>query len=353
MKKVKTSDLLSIICLLLAIFMPEQAFELMGQNTNSNISISLEEGYQRSLSQRLTVKGATLADSLFQIASESNDLDMQAKLLKLVIEFLITTNDIEKVREKCELLRRIATNNKDEGSMFWSYRQQAKYLIDHGRLMESMDLTNEMKQEAEAMQSALGTYMMHLTLGDTYKACNDKDMALVSYQQALNLQKRLLKYMDPTMSHVYLSEMYRRKSGRTKADIDSCKLLLSEGLALTSDPMNRARLISEEAMLYHSQQDYHSFNEAYQRILAELGTDTLPDEFIQVYYRKKILDGDYEGAQKLIDRIPLDYDRYIAQYLLYKRQEDYKNAIISYENANHALNIIRTKQSRTNLEELN
>lgn len=349
----KTNVSISFICLFLAFFMPGQAFDLSGQNSHPNNNSSLEEGYRRAVNQRLTAKGASIADSLYHLAYETGDTDMQARLLKLEIEFLVTTNNTEKVKEKCELLRKITYKNNDESDMFWSYRQQAKYLIEHGRLLEAMDLTNEMKKDAEIMGSALGTYLMHLTVGDTYKACNDKDMALVSYLQALNLQKKMLKNMDPTMSYVYLSEMYRRKSGRTEADVDSCKILLVEGLSLTNDPMNRARLIAQEAMLYHSQQDYDSFNDAYKRILKELGTDTLPDEFIQVYYRKKILDSDYEGAQKLIDRIPLDYDRHIAQYLLYKRQDDYKNAIISYEHANHALNIIRTKQSRTNLEELN
>lgn len=349
----KTNSWISYICLLLAYFMPGQAIELYGQVIHKHSKLSLEESYRQALNHRFTAKGASLADSLYRIAAETDDPKMQCDLLKLELEYLVTTNNIDKIREKSELMRSIAFNSHDEHNLFWSYRQQAKYLVDHGRLLELMDLTNEMKKDAEQMESVYGAYLMHLTVGDTYKACNDKDMAKEAYLQALNLQKRYLKDMDPTMSHVYLSEMYRRKSGRTQSDIDSCKLLLSEGLALTNDPMNRARLLSEEAMLYHSLQDYQSFNDTYKRIQAELKTDTLPDEFIQVYYRKKILDSDYEGAQKLIDRIPLDYDRHIAQYLLYKRQDDYKNAIISYENANHALNIIRTEQSRTNIEELN
>lgn len=344
---------MSFICLILASNMPGQADEFHGQKSRVQTEIVLEDGYRKAISRRLTAEGAALADSLYGIAAEIEDLESQCKFLKLEIEYLVTAGEIEKVRDKCELLRSIALRNNDENTLFWSYRQQAKFLIDHGRLLESADLINEMKKDAEEKESVYGAYLMHLTVGDSYKACNDKDMAKESYQQALNLQKRYLKNMDPTMSYVYLSEMYRRKSGRTNSDIDSCKILLSEGLTLTNDPMNKARLLSEEAMLYHSQQDYQSFNEAYQKILTELGTDTLPDEFIQVYYRKKLLDGDYEGAQKLIDRIPLDYDRHIAQYLLYKRQDDYKSAIVSYENANHALNIIRTKQSRTNMEELN
>lgn len=347
----KPKGLLSLISLLLAYFMPGQAVDLYGQK--AAYDITLEEGYRKALNQRLTPYGASLADSLYMIAEKNADVEMQCKLLKLYIEYLVTTPNIDKVREKSELMRSIAQKNDDENNVFWSYRQFAKYLIDHGRMLESMDLVNEMKIDADKMKSVLGTYMMHLTLGDIYKACNDKEMAKESYIQALNLQKRYLKNMDPTMSHVYLSEMYRRKSARTDADIDSCKILLSEGLELTSDPMNRARLLSEEAMLYHSMRDYQSFNVAYKRILSELGTDTLPDEFLQVYYRKKLLDGDYEEAQKLIDRIPLEYDRHIAQYLLYKRQDDYKNAIVSYENANHALNVLRTHQSRVNMEEWN
>lgn len=347
----KSKGLISIICLLLAYFMPGQAVDIYGQR--ADYDITLEEGYQKALNKRLTPAGAALADSLYRIAEKNENPEMQCKLLRLNIEYLVTTPNIDEVREKSELLRSIALKNDDENNVFWSYRQLAKHLIDHGRMLESTDLANEMKNDAEKMKSVLGTYMMHLTLGDIYKACNDKEMAKDSYSQALNLQKRYLKNMDPTMSHVYLSEMYRRKSGRTDADIDSCKALLSEGLQLTTDPMNRARLISEEAMLYHSIRDYKSFNNAYQRILNELGTDTLPDEFLQVYYRKKLLDGNYEEAQKLIDRIPLDYDRHIAQYLLYKRQDDYKNAIVSYENANHALNVLRTHQSRVNMEEWN
>lgn len=347
----RSKHLISIISLLLAYFAPGQAIDVYGQK--GTFDFPLEESYQKAQNLRHTRSGAILADSLYKIAEKNRNPEMQTKLLRLSIEYYVTTPNIEKVREKCELLRTIAQKNKDENDVFWSHRQLAKYLIDHGRMLESMDLVNEMKNDADEMKSALGTYMMHLTLGDIYKACNDKDMAKESYLQALNLQKRYLKNMDPTMSHVYLSEMYRRKSGRTDADLDSCRLLLAEGLSLTTDPMNRARLLAEEAMLFHSIRDYQSFNETYQRMLSELGTDTLPDEFLQVYYRKKFLDGDYEEAQKLIDRMPSDYDRHIAQYLLYKRKGDYQKAMDSYEDANHALNIQRSQQSRMNMEEWN
>lgn len=332
--------------------MPGHGSELYGQNTISQSSYSLESGYQQAINNRLNARGLAMADSLYAIAVETGDKDMQCKLLAIPVHYYFYTNNEEKLTEACENLRRAARADNDERRLYWSYSQLSMYLMRHDKIFEAVEVAEQMKNDAEATKSYLGMYMTYLTLGNVYKAREDTELAKDSYQKALDLQKQYLKDVDATMIRVNLSEIYRRRSGRTEEDINMAKQLIDDGLEETTDTMNIAHLLSEKAMIYHSQKDYGAFNDTYRRLLTQFESDTLPDDFIQVAYRKKILDGDYDGAIQLIGRIPSDYDKHIALYLLYKGKEDYKNAISEYEKANHVLNAIRSKERGGYVEKL-
>ncbi|MDE6654759.1 MAG: hypothetical protein K2K37_10275 [Muribaculaceae bacterium] len=205
MKFKKPNGLITLICMSLSFLMSGHAGELHGQNISTQTISPLETAYHRALELHHTAEGASLADSLYTISVKSGEKKMQCDLLKLMVEYYVTTNDDEKVKEICERLRSVAVNTDNENDVFWSYRQQVKYLVDHTRLLEAIDLTDEMKRNAEKMASVFGTYLMHLTVGDIYKARNDKEIARDSYIKAMNLQKRYLPDVDATMPHIYLS----------------------------------------------------------------------------------------------------------------------------------------------------
>lgn len=347
------NGILSIIFLVLASVMPGPGNEISAQNLSSATNNNLESAYQRAMTLRQKAEGMALADSLYRIALIRGDKEMQTKLLEIPVYYFISTKDEKKLEEACEKLREVARRNKDEKRRFWSYRQQAMYLVGHDKIYGALDIAEKMRADAEATKSYMEMYLTYLTLGDVYKAQNDKDLSLNSYKKALRIQQQFLKDIDATMIRVNLAEMYRRKSNRQQSDIDSCRLMIAKGLAETTDSMGRAYLYKEEAMLNHSLCDFEGFKEAYDHLAAQFDTDTLPDEFLQVSYRKLLLDGDYDGAKRLIDRMPSDYDKHIAMYLLHKRRDDYKSALAEYEKANHALNVIRQSERKGNIEQLN
>jgi signal transduction histidine kinase len=203
-----------------------------------------------------------------------------------------------------------------------AYLNDIRFQLNRQRTLEALKKARNMMVEAQQKQNHDGIYYALCATGDIYTERGNSSLGLDYYAKALGYSKNNTPARDIAPMYVEMAVNLTDLK-----QYDRAVALCDSALTLESDPAIRAQIFANKCLALYGAGRKEDFMVCYSllKLLAEdLSESIVSLDFVTIH--KLILEGQYDEALRLSDRIYNKSDRWHVQERIYAAAGNYEKA---------------------------
>lgn len=181
-------------------------------------------------------------DSLIQCGESLGDVKAVTLGHQQKMGYYVRTADEENMLKTAREARAIDLKYGSDTQYFMTYRVMVKYYLDHGRMLEALDIACEMRDDPHTFEVPFGEFSFNHT------------MAIICCERGMQLQAREFysKAIDVALNNdlpiMASGDLFTRLSELYPAGSDSCKLILDKAESVMKVPVDTFYVYSSIAL---------------------------------------------------------------------------------------------------------
>jgi len=295
------------------------------QNNPYKIDDSLYSVYQRATKYRTLPQGVMIADTLYAEAVKKGD--KKAQCLALTIPVIYTYGShagYEVLEQTTNRLKEVSRENGYLQYYYFACSYEMNYLLLEGRSLAALQKAEAVKEQAFEEGHAYGIFSCIRMIGNIYLNRGDWKQAFRHYKNALDYMLVHLPEQDPSSLYRKIARYYI-ETGTNETEALGYLEKAIKG-AKTEETMVSSMLYKCLVLWQLGrEEEFKSYYEECMRMVGRVGI-VQKRALERIRICKLILDGEYEEAYRLINRLDVKSDRMQMLESFYLRTGDYENA---------------------------
>lgn len=207
------------------------------QNNPYKISDSLYPAFVQLQDISSKPECLALTDSLYAEAVKLGDRKAQVAILCSPLQYALATLNTKLMNETVTKVQREAIKYNYPQYYFYAAQRQITLLLNMGDFTNTKIHLGKLERDAKTMFHGYGEYICYQLYGNYYRVLRNEAEAIVYYEKALALAKRMHPDQDNESIYTNLAISYRYNN-----QIDKALATIDEGLANIKDKNIRGRI---------------------------------------------------------------------------------------------------------------
>jgi len=340
-----------LLVLLLLLMGGSPACRLQAQNNPYKIDDRLYPIFMRADRQSKTPQGLDTADSLRLEARRLDDKKAECLAYTIPVKYYMEKSDYPQLEKAVKALMEISRANDYLQYYYYAYNQHITYLLNNHRPLRALQMTEEMKQQAEKDRYPYGMYTCIRTISRIYSTRGQEALANQYNLEALEYMLKELPDQDPAQLYAEIAQYYSLQGKDLKTAMEYCEKAEQNAKTERSALLP---LIQKCIILYRTKR-YSEFK----RLFLQLEKKTAQYKSIhnsinmtKLRIAKNIVDRNYTRAHQYADSLQ-DLNAKWAHAQIYEASGMYQQCIAYLRMWHDGKDSLATKLQMSDIAELN
>lgn len=181
----------------------------VAQDNPFKIDNALYKLYMKAFKYRTSPRCIGLSDTLFHEANRLRDKKAACLAKTIPMSYYMNMDDSLTFVHAVHDLQEVSRKNGYLQYYYHGYSSYIIWILRRGHLFKALQLTGEMRKQAQADRSGYGFYVCLRRQGDIYRVRGDAKSAVACYREALRFQQKYLPEQDSSQSLSKIARHYR------------------------------------------------------------------------------------------------------------------------------------------------